>query len=53
MVQYASATSRMEAWDPGGSRKMMRHMVERVPQVQGKLCELMAELIEDIGFVDV
>ena len=31
----------------------MRHIVENVPQVQGKSWELMAELIDDMGFVDV
>ena len=52
MVLYASATSQMEAWDPGGNRKMMRETVEKLPHVQGKSCALMAELIEETGFVD-
>ena len=42
----------MEAWDPGGNQKMMRDIVEKVPHVQGRLCALMAGLIEETGFVD-
>ena len=30
---------------------MMRHTVEKVPQVQGKSCELMLELMEAIEFL--
>ena len=41
-----------EAWDPGSNQKMMREIVEKVAHVQGKLCALMAELIEETGFVD-
>ena len=52
MVLYASATSQMEACDPGGNRKIMRDMVENVPHVQGKSCASMAELMDEIGFVD-
>ena len=29
----------------------MRHTVENVPQVQGKSCELIFELMEEIGFL--
>ena len=42
----------MEAWDPGSSRKMMSDIVEKVPQLQGKSCGLMAELIDEIGLMD-
>ena len=52
MVLYASATSRMEACDPGGKWKIMRDMVEKIPHVQGKSCTSMAELMDEIGFVD-
>jgi len=31
---------------------MMRQIVEKVPHVHGKSCELMVELIDEIGFVE-
>ena len=52
MVLYALATSQIEAWDPSGNLKMMRDTVEKVPHVQGKSCRLIAELIDETGFVD-
>jgi len=51
MVWYASEMSWMKAWYPSGKQWMMRHIVEKVPQVQGKSWDLMAELIDDTGFV--
>jgi len=42
----------MEAWDLGSNQKMIRDIVEKVPHVQGKSCRLMAELIDETGFVD-
>ena len=44
-VLYASATSRMEAWEPGGRRAMSKATVEKVPQVHGKSLQSMCELI--------
>ena len=46
MVRYASATSRMDAWEPGGNREISRATAMKVPQVQGKASESMCELME-------
>ena len=46
IVLYASATLWMEAWEPGGRQVMSKATVEKVPQVHGKLLQLMWELMD-------
>ena len=46
IVLYASATSRMEAWEPGGRQVMSKATIEKVPQVHRKLLQLMWELMD-------
>lgn len=46
MVQYASATSQMAAWDPGGRLCTVKQMVAKVPQVQGNMSVSIEPLME-------
>lgn len=46
IVRYASATLRMEAWEPGGRFVMRKATMLKVPQVHGKLLILIEELID-------
>ena len=46
MVLYASATSRTDACEPGGTRAMIRATVVKVPHVHGKLLLSMRELMD-------
>ena len=39
-VQYASAMSWTAAWEPGGRSTTIRYITLKVPQVEGKLSEM-------------
>ena len=53
IVRYASATSRMAAWEPGGRLKMVKQMVAKVPHVQGYMSASMELLMEATSGVGV
>ena len=53
IVRYASATSCIAAWDPGGRLKMVKHMVAKVPQVHGYMSASMELLMEATSGVGV
>ena len=48
IVQYASATSRTDACDPGSRLEIRAATVLKVPQVHGKLLIFIEELMEEI-----